>query len=87
MPGFHLRVKPGVIGRVAPRPVLIVHGDADHLVPLAEARHLAAQAGAGCRLEVIAGMGHFNWVMPNSPGFKRVAELTVGFLREALPLG
>jgi hypothetical protein len=46
----------------------------------------AAQAGAGCRLEVIAGMGHFNWVMPNSPGFKRVAELTVGFLREALPL-
>lgn len=76
-----------LIGRVAPRPLLIVHGDADHLVPVGEAHSLAAHAGAGCRLEVIPGMGHFSWVMPGSPGFKQVAALTVDFLQAALPAG
>ncbi|GAB4425450.1 MAG: alpha/beta fold hydrolase [Chloroflexi bacterium OHK40] len=72
--------------RIAPRPLLIVHGDADRLVPVEEARALAAQAGPGCRLEIIPGMGHFDWVAPGSPGFRQVSGLAVSFLREVLPI-
>jgi pimeloyl-ACP methyl ester carboxylesterase len=72
--------------RVAPRPLLLVHGDADRLVPVEESRSIAAHAGGSCRLEVIPGMSHFDWVMPRSPGFRRVADLVVGFLEETLPI-
>ena len=72
--------------QIAPRPLLIVHGDADRLVPIEEARAIAAQAGANCRLEVIPGMGHFSWVLPSSSGFKHVADLTVAFLQATLGL-
>jgi hypothetical protein len=73
-----------LVDRIAPRPVLFVHGDADRLVPADESRSLWARAGEPRRLEVVPGMGHFDWAAPSSPGFARVAELVVGFLREAL---
>jgi pimeloyl-ACP methyl ester carboxylesterase len=72
--------------RIAPRPMLLVHGEADQLVPVEESRSIAARAGPSCRLEVIPGMGHFNWVMPSSPRFRRVADLVVAFLHEAMPI-
>jgi pimeloyl-ACP methyl ester carboxylesterase len=72
--------------RVAPRPLLLVHGDADRLVPIEESRSIAARAGQSSRLEVIPGMGHFDWVIPGSPGFRRVADLVVEFLHESLPI-
>jgi pimeloyl-ACP methyl ester carboxylesterase len=72
--------------RIAPRPLLLVHGDADRLVPVEESRSIAGRAGQSCRLEVIPDMSHFDWVMPSSPGFRRVADLMVDFLRESLPI-
>ncbi len=45
------------IGRIAPRPVLIVHGDADGLVPLSDAEQLKA-AGPSSELWVVHGAGH-----------------------------
>jgi uncharacterized protein len=45
------------IGRIAPRPVLIIHGDADRLVPLFDAQELAA-AGSSAELWVVPGAGH-----------------------------
>jgi dipeptidyl aminopeptidase/acylaminoacyl peptidase len=45
------------IGRIAPRPVLIVHGDADALVPLSDAQQLRA-AGPSSELWVVHGAGH-----------------------------
>jgi pimeloyl-ACP methyl ester carboxylesterase len=38
-------------------PALVVHGDADRLVPL-EAGRATAEAIPGARLEVVEGMGH-----------------------------
>jgi hypothetical protein len=74
-----------VVDRIAPRPLLFVHGDADRLVPADESRSLWARAGEPRRLEIVPGMGHFDWAAPGSTGFGRVAELAVGFLQEVLP--
>lgn len=43
---------------IAPRPVLIVHGDRDSYFPLDHPRALAAAGGAGCELWVERGFGH-----------------------------
>ncbi|HBY95181.1 MAG TPA: biotin attachment protein, partial [Chloroflexi bacterium] len=74
-----------LVGQIAPRPLLLIHGDADRLVPVGEARSLYAHASTPRRLEVIPGMSHFDWVMPTSTGFRRVSDLVAGFLREVLP--
>ncbi|MFQ5611293.1 MAG: alpha/beta fold hydrolase [Anaerolineae bacterium] len=74
-----------LVERIAPRPVLFIHGAADRLVPADESRSLFACAGQPRQLEVVPGMGHFDWVMPGSPGFGRVTDLVVGFLQEYLP--
>jgi pimeloyl-ACP methyl ester carboxylesterase len=47
-----------VVGRVAPIPLLIVHGDRDHYFGLEHARALAGAAGEPTELWVIPGMGH-----------------------------
>jgi pimeloyl-ACP methyl ester carboxylesterase len=73
------------IGRIAPRPVLLVHGAADRLVPSDEARHLFEHADSPRRLELMPGLGHFDWVIPGSQGFLNVTERVVGFLRDVLP--
>jgi dipeptidyl aminopeptidase/acylaminoacyl peptidase len=47
---------------IAPRPLLVVHGAADEWVPVAQARELAARAGAGCRYVEVTGANHaFAW--------------------------
>jgi len=74
-----------LVDRIAPRPVCLIHGADDRLVPPDESRHLFARAGEPRRLAIVPGMRHFDWVMPNTPGFRRVAELAVGFLQEVLP--
>ncbi|MBI3456934.1 MAG: alpha/beta fold hydrolase [Candidatus Rokubacteria bacterium] len=74
-----------LVDRIAPRPVLFIHGADDRLVPADESRSLFARAGQPRRLEIVPGMGHFDWVMPSHPGFRRVTELVVGFLQEFLP--
>jgi fermentation-respiration switch protein FrsA (DUF1100 family) len=73
------------IGRLAPRPVLLVHGQADRLVPPQEAEHLFERAGSPRRLELLPGVGHFDWVMPSSRGFRQVTEPVVQFLRDVMP--
>ncbi|MGO9272927.1 MAG: alpha/beta hydrolase [Terriglobia bacterium] len=45
------------IGRIAPRAVLIVHGDADHLVPVEHARELR-QADPSAEIWIVPGVGH-----------------------------
>jgi pimeloyl-ACP methyl ester carboxylesterase len=74
-----------LVDRIAPRPTLFVHGQDDRLVPPNESRSLFARAGEPRRLEVLPGMGHFDWVLPGSDGFRRVLDLTLGFLSAALP--
>lgn len=74
-----------LVGRIAPRPLLLVHGAADRLVPVEESRSLYARAADPRTIEVIPDIGHFDWLMPGHPGFRRVTDRVIRFLREALP--
>lgn len=53
------RYSPGpVAARVAPIPLLVIHGDADRIVPLRHGRALYAAAAEPKRLWVVPGGGH-----------------------------
>ena len=47
-----------VAGRIAPTPLLVVHGDADHYFPPEHARWLARAAGPTATLWELPGFGH-----------------------------
>jgi putative redox protein len=47
-----------LIGKVPPRPVLLIHGANDEVVPILDARALADAADGEVELRVLAGAGH-----------------------------
>jgi pimeloyl-ACP methyl ester carboxylesterase len=47
-----------LVGRIAPAPLLVVHGDADHYFPLEHARWLVEAARGPAELWVERGFGH-----------------------------
>lgn len=68
-----------VVARIAPRPLLIVHGTQDTVIPVEHARRLAAAAGSGSRLEIVAGVGHCGAYFADRPGYiARVADFLAG---------
>ncbi len=46
------------IGRISPRPLLLIHGDKDDLVPVEHAHRLYEKAGQPKELVILAGAGH-----------------------------
>lgn len=58
MQGFAALRPVDVIGRISPRPLLIVHGTADDVVPVADAGRLYAAAAEPKELRLIPGAGH-----------------------------
>jgi uncharacterized protein len=47
-----------MIAKIPPRPILLVHGASDEVVPLIDARALADAAEGQVQLKVLAGAGH-----------------------------
>lgn len=60
--------------KLEPRPVLVVHGGDDDVVPDLDARALADAAGVGAELRLVAGAGHF---LRNDP---RAVAILLGWL-------
>ncbi len=56
--GFEVAAPINWIDRISPSPVLLVHGDADELIPLEHAHRLYEKAGDPKELRVIPGAGH-----------------------------
>jgi len=56
--GFEVVTPVDWIDRISPRPVLLVHGDADELIPLEHAYLLYGKAGEPRELRIIPGAGH-----------------------------
>lgn len=72
VPAHFDRADPARRGPV-PVPTVIVHGDADDRVPVANAAGYAASvAGVLCRLEVLAGVDHFAVIDPQSEAWRHV---------------
>lgn len=64
---------------LAPRPLLLIHGDQDEVIPLADARALYEAAYGNADLRVIAGAGHR---LRHDP---RAVALLIGWLARQSP--
>jgi uncharacterized protein len=69
------------VGRIAPRPVLIIHGDGDKVVPVKMAGKLFEAAGEPKSLWIVKGAGH---LLCRSVGGKAYEDRVAGFFDEAL---
>ncbi len=58
-----------VVGRISPRPLLLLHGDADEMIPVEHAHRLAAAAGPGSELRITPGAGHCGAYFLDRPGY------------------
>jgi len=71
------------VGRIAPRPLLLLHGAADRLVPVSESRALRAAAGRPAALWVVPGAGHGALYETDPEGYRR---RVLGFLERWVPV-
>jgi pimeloyl-ACP methyl ester carboxylesterase len=53
------------------RPVLLIHGDADTIVPVAQARELARTLGSSCRMLTLPGVEHVQGYPSDPQGYIR----------------
>ena len=69
-------------------PLLVIHGEADESVPIAEARAIAQAAGKRAQLRTLPGEGHtFGLTHPfrgMTPGYRIVLGETIAWLRACL---
>jgi alpha-beta hydrolase superfamily lysophospholipase len=81
---FLLRFSPErMVARVAPRPLLIVHGAENELHKPLEAQSMYDHAAEPKRLEMLPGRGHTEWMFDDDPTFKQVVEILKEFLGDA----
>jgi len=87
VPDLAREASPVAHASAAAPPVLLVHGDADDLVPPAQSVRLAGalrEAGATVELELVPGATHFWKGASDVPG---IVRRSVGFLRAVTPGG
>jgi fermentation-respiration switch protein FrsA (DUF1100 family) len=81
---YLLRFSPeSVVGRIAPRPVLIIHGTNNELHRLEEAETLYERAREPKTLIRLEGHGHTEWMFDDHPIFGSVISSVDEFLRAA----
>jgi pimeloyl-ACP methyl ester carboxylesterase len=69
----------GVVGMIAPRPLLLVFGGANALHRPEEAYELYQKAGDPKKLIMLEGVGHTEWMFDSNPVYLRVARLMSKF--------
>ena len=72
-----------VVGKIAPRPLLLVTTEDDRLVPPEESQSLYDHAGEPKRLVVLKGYGHYD--VYAEPAFGEVMAATLAWYRAHLP--
>lgn len=70
-----------VVGRLAPRPILIIHGAADDVVLPGDSERVYAAAGEPRELWLVPGLAHGATIQPPSAAY---AARVVAFYRQAL---
>lgn len=80
-----LRFKPWEqVAKIAPRPLLIVHGDRNELHKPDEARRLYDAAREPKTLHLLEGRGHTEWMLDDSPSFGEFVDVLDGFFAASL---
>lgn len=72
-----------VVGKIAPRPLLIITTEDDRLVPPEESQSLYSHAGEPKKLIVLKGYGHYD--VYAEPAFGEVMAATLSWYRAHLP--
>lgn len=81
---YLLRFRPeAVVSRLAPRPLLLIHGTNNELHKIEEGESLYANALEPKTLIRLEGFGHTEWMFDDDPTFKSVVESIENFLRDA----
>jgi alpha-beta hydrolase superfamily lysophospholipase len=70
-----------VVGRIAPRPVLVAAGTADPLVPYRQSEELFEKAGEPREVWLVEGAGHDRLYLHDPAGYRR---RVIGFLQRGL---
>ena len=70
-----------VVGRIAPRPLLLLHAANDSVTPTEQSIELFKRAGQPCELHLISDADHFMFAESNA----RVWELLRGWLADYFP--
>ncbi|RVW00747.1 alpha/beta hydrolase [Rhodococcus xishaensis] len=73
-----------VVGWIAPRPILIIHGDQNELHRPEEAQSLFDHANEPKQLVFLEGYGHTEFMFDDHPTFKRMVATLDEFLANAL---
>lgn len=68
---------------LAPRPLLIVHGEENQLHKVEEARDLYQHAAEPKQLVVLPGRGHTEWMFDQDETFQSVVETVASFLSDS----
>lgn len=69
-----------VVGKIAPRPLLLVHPRGDGVVPVGETEALAVAAGPSCEKRIVEGHAHF------SAGSAELSGIILDFLGRHMPV-
>jgi uncharacterized protein len=70
------------VARLAPRPLLLIHGDHDSVIPVSHAHQLAAAAGEPRELWIVPGVEHCGAYFADRPVYcRRVIEFFDRYLR------
>ncbi|MDP6473337.1 MAG: alpha/beta fold hydrolase [Alphaproteobacteria bacterium] len=72
-----------VVGKIAPRPLLLITTDGDRLVPPQESENLFARAGEPKKLVTLKGYGHYD--VYSEPAFSAVMSETGAWFGAHLP--
>ncbi|MFN3652681.1 MAG: alpha/beta hydrolase [Armatimonadota bacterium] len=68
-----------------PRPLLVIHGDRDSLIPVEHAQRLVAAAGPGAELWVLPGAGHAGQSRWGRADPREYVRRVVGFFDQHVP--
>jgi hypothetical protein len=80
-----LRFRPqDVVHRIAPRPLMIVHGERNRLHVPEEAREMYERAGEPRELVFLPGAGHTEWMYDDHPTFRGLVSRLDAFFGAAL---
>src|SRR5207302_11102124 len=70
-----------VVGRIAPRPLLLLHSANDSVTPTEQSIEMFKRAGEPCELHLFSGVDHFMFAEDNT----RVWEVVRSWLRTYFP--